>query len=131
MSLLVVSAASVPLMCPSFSPILAESPVAVAVRRRFAELLGLLALVVRLLGRKGYTDVVTSLIAVVVAIVIGAFILGVLGSTTSTLPMTPQANQTVQNIFTTTWAAYSLLIILPIVLVASVIIGMFVRRGRR
>ena len=83
-------------------------------------------------SKKGFTNVVTGLISVVIAIAIGAIVFAFLTNALTQLQLSPQANQTITQLFNLTWVAYSLLVIVPIVVVASVILVIIQgRQGRR
>ncbi len=81
----------------------------------------------RIKMRKGVVTLVTALVAAVTAIAIGAIILGMLSNLITQLNLT---NTTViSTLFSQTFNAYSLLIILPLILVAGAIIALMSRWG--
>ena len=80
--------------------------------------------------RKGLINVVTGLVVAVVAIMIGAIIVGQLQGVSTTLNLPSPANETINQLFTQTWGAYGLLVIIPIILVAAVVIGLLGGWGR-
>jgi hypothetical protein len=84
----------------------------------------------RLVFRKGLVNVVTGLVVAIVAIMIGAIIVGQLQSIIPTLNLSTDANNTITNLFTQTWGAFGLLVIVPIVLVAAVVIGILAGWGK-
>jgi len=74
--------------------------------------------------KKGLVQAVTGLIVVVVAIMIGALLIGQLHNITLNLNMTDTARNTIDSLFSQTWGAYGLLVIVPIIVVAAVVIGL-------
>jgi len=80
--------------------------------------------------KKGIVNVVTGLIIVVVSIMIGAILLGQLSQVVGTLGLTGQANTTITQLFSQTWASYGLLVIVPLIVIAGVIIGILGGWGR-
>ena len=82
--------------------------------------------------RKAFTQIVTGLITVVIAIAIGAIIFAMLTNALGQFHLTGAANTTVTTLFNMTWVAYGLLVIIPIIAVASVILAMMQGgKGRR
>jgi len=79
---------------------------------------------------KGIVNVVTRLVIAVVAIMIGAILIGQLQHVATTLTLPSEANTSISNLFSQTWGAYGLLIIVPLILVAAVIIGIMGGWGR-
>jgi ABC-type phosphate transport system permease subunit len=73
--------------------------------------------------RKAFTQVVTGLISIVVSIAIGAIIFAMLTNALGQFQLTGQAQETVTSLFNMTWVAYGLLVIIPIIAVASVILA--------
>ena len=86
----------------------------------------------RTLKRKGVSSItgtVMGVIVVAVFMVIGIYILSSIQSTMPTVSndTNPQANQTITNVWQSTYQAYGLLPIVLIVLVAAAIIGVLLR----
>jgi hypothetical protein len=76
--------------------------------------------------RRGDINSVIVLIVVIAMMVIGVFILASFQGSMPTIT-DPVANATATNIFNAGWNGFSLLVVLPIVIAATVVIGYLIR----
>jgi hypothetical protein len=74
--------------------------------------------------KKGIVQAVTTLLAFVVGIMLGAIVVGKLQSVFTNLNVSEDAKNVINAVFTQTWAAYGLLVVMPIIVVAAIILGL-------
>lgn len=71
---------------------------------------------------KGIVNVVSGVISIVLVIVVGLIVLGQLTTTFSSMGLSEQAQNIINNLMNQVWNAFNLFIIVPILVVAGVII---------
>ncbi|MCW4046972.1 MAG: hypothetical protein NWE99_05345 [Candidatus Bathyarchaeota archaeon] len=75
---------------------------------------------------RGSIGLVVALIVTVVALVIGVYVLATFQTAMPNIT-NPTANSTATNIFTASWNAFGLAVVVPLIVVAGAIIGYIIR----
>ena len=78
--------------------------------------------------RRGSLAMVIALIATCAVLVIGVYVLAIFqNSINISATLYPEANSTAESIFSISWSAFGLAVVIPIIVVAGAIIGYLVR----
>jgi len=74
--------------------------------------------------KKGMVQAVTTLLVFIVGIMLGAIIIGKIQDVANTLNIPENVKNVIDALFTQTWGAYGLLVVMPIIVVAAIVIGL-------